>query len=94
MNHDEIKSALAERGYTLAAACEVMGRSYIQFYNVTNRAAKSFYIANSIAVLIDKPVEKVFPDIPQYSDENRPNKSQKLIDDGKAKLKEAGLMSA
>ncbi|WP_178860761.1 helix-turn-helix domain-containing protein [Thiomicrorhabdus cannonii] len=94
MNHEEIKSALAERGYTLSAACEAMGRSYVQFYNVTNRSSKSFYIANSIAVLIDKPVEEVFPDIPQYADGNRPNKNQNMIDAGKAKLKEAGLLSA
>ncbi|WP_321276957.1 helix-turn-helix domain-containing protein [Thiomicrorhabdus indica] len=94
MKHEEIKSALAQRGYTLAAACETMDRSYVQFYNVTHRLAKSAYIAKAIAVLIDKTVEEVFPDVPQYHAHQQLPKDQKLIDSGKAKLIEAGLLSA
>lgn len=93
MTHDQIKAALAERGYSLAAASEAMSRSYLQLWNTTTRKGKSRYVANSVAVLLDKSVEEVFPDCPEYS-ETKVNRSQKAIDKGRAKLIEAGLLSA
>lgn len=93
MTHDDIKAALAEKGYSLSAASEAMGRSYLQLYNTTNRKTKSRYVARSLAVLLDMPIEEIFPDCPEYS-EKKVNKSQKAIDAGRAKLIEAGLMTA
>lgn len=94
MTHDEIKSALNNAGYSLAAACEVMKRSYVQFYNVTNRKSKSKYIANSIAALLGKSVEEVFPDVPQYADETVKDRDPQLIEDGRQKLIDAGLLKS
>ncbi|MGE4501946.1 MAG: helix-turn-helix domain-containing protein [Thiomicrospira sp.] len=96
MNHKEIKKALNDRGYSLAAACEAMGRSYVQFYNVTNRKQKSAYIAKAIAVLIELPVETVFPEMAGDDHQSKIYKSQQVIANGKAKIDaaiEAGLIS-
>lgn len=92
MDHQEIKAALAEKGFSLKAASQAMNRSYLQLYNTTKRKAKSKYVAQSIAVLLDTSVAEVFPDCPEYY-QNADDIMNKRISDGRAKLVKAGLMS-
>lgn len=91
MDHTEIKAALRSRGYSLAAACEAMNRSYVQFYNVTTRKAKSAYVAQAIALLLDLPIKEVFPEMDGNSTSLKIIKNASLIASAKAKLVEAGL---
>ena len=91
MDHNEIKTALRSRGYTLAAACEAMNRSYVQFYNVTTRKAKSAYVAQAIALLLELPVEDVFPEMDGTSTVVKITKNADLIALAREKLIEAGL---
>lgn len=93
MTHDQIKKALADKGYSLSAAANAMDRSYLQLYTTTTRKGKSRYVANALAILLDKPVSELFPDRPEYG-EAKVNTAQKAIDKGRAKLVDAGLMSA
>ena len=93
MTHEQIKAALVERGYSLSAAAQAMSRSYIQLYNTTTRKTRSRYVANAIAVLLDQPVASVFPDVPEYTNQ-RAKTDHKIVESGRAKLIEAGLMSA
>lgn len=93
MTHDQIKKALADKGLSLSAAAKAMDRSYLQLYTTTTRKAKSRYVANALAILLDIPVSKIFPDCPEYG-EQKINVNQKAVDAGRAKLIEAGLMTA
>lgn len=93
MTHDQIKQALADKGYSLAAAAKTMDRSYLQLYTTTTRKAKSRYVATALAILLDKPVLDVFPEYPEYG-EVKVNTAQEVIDKGREKLIDAGLMSA
>jgi len=63
MDHEAIKKALAEKGLTLTAAAKSMSRSYRTLLRITKREAKSIYVSNALAALIDKPVEDVFPEL-------------------------------
>lgn len=93
MTHDEIKSALLDKGYTLIAAANAMKRKRLSLYLVTTRKSKSFYVANAIAVLLDKDVGDIFPESPEYA-EKKGHKSDVAEQKGRAKLIEAGLLSA
>ena len=93
MTHEDIKKALSGQGLSLAAAARAMKRSYLHLYNITTRKAKSRYVANSLAVLLDLPVAEVFPDIPEYSKPKNMT-SEKAIVKGQRKLIESGLLSA
>lgn len=92
MEHQNIKAALAVKGYSLKAAAQAMDRSYLQLYNTTKRKAKSKYVAKAISILLDKEVAEVFPDCPEYY-ENLTEKQNQKIHDGREKLIKAGLIT-
>ncbi|WP_418608869.1 helix-turn-helix domain-containing protein [Pseudoalteromonas sp. US3C1013] len=66
MNHEEIKAAIYEKGYTLAMIAECINKHPSHISSIIHRRNTSSVIAKAIAKVIDKPVEQVFPDVPAY----------------------------
>lgn len=66
MNKNQIKKELAIQGYDLSLVAEALNKSPSLISKVVARQAKSKGVAEAIAKIIGKNVEKVFPDVPEY----------------------------
>lgn len=66
MDHNEIKAAIYEKGYTLAMVAECINKRPSHVSSIIHRRNTSSVIANAIAKVLDLPVEQVFPDVPAY----------------------------
>lgn len=66
MNHEEIKAAIYEKGFTLVMIAECINKHPSHISAVIHRRNTSSVIAKAIAKVIGKPVEQVFPDVPAY----------------------------
>jgi hypothetical protein len=93
MNYEEIKSALDERGYNVSAAAEVLGKSRTMLTLVAQRKETSRKVAVALAVLIDRPIEEVFPDVPAYHEDPKAERKRKVAE-GRKKLLAAGIHCA
>lgn len=91
MNHDEIKKALNDAGLSFSALAEATGRNPQNFSGVSRRKILSRPVALIISAALQKPIEKVFPDVPQYAAPTREQKSKEGIDKAKKLIKAAGL---
>lgn len=90
MNYKQIHQALKAKGLSWLVAGEVIGCTHQHVMNVCARRAESLRVARSIAVLIEKDIAVVFPDIPRYQSDVKTERQAK-IDQAKARLAEAGL---
>jgi hypothetical protein len=91
MTHEEISRALSEAGLSWRAAGAAIGRTGTMLIRVSQRDAVSRPVARALSVLIDLPVEEVFPDVPAYHGEDPSVCRKRRISDARAKLKKAGL---
>jgi hypothetical protein len=91
MTHEEITKALSEAGLSWRSAGAAIGRTGTMLSRVSQRDAVSRPVARALAVLIDRPVEEVFPDVPSYHGEDPKASRDRRISDARAKLKKAGL---
>lgn len=67
MTHEEIKKGLADNGLNFSALARASRRSYQLFSGVSSRKQTSLYAARIIAAALEKSVEEVFPDKPEYA---------------------------
>lgn len=91
MNHEQIRTALGNAGHTWGTAAESIGRSRGLLIRVSQRNAKSRYVARSLAAILGRQPEEVFPDEPSYHGESEKEARARLIAETKAKLKRAGV---
>ncbi|RUO21176.1 transcriptional regulator [Aliidiomarina iranensis] len=66
MDRNQIKKALAEKGYDFSMLAEVMERSPSLVSKVAARQARSRLIANAIAKILGMGIRDIFPDVPEY----------------------------
>lgn len=66
MDVDRIREQLKVRGYDFSQIARVLGVSPAYVSNVARRTRQSHPVAVAIATALDKPVDRVFPDIPMY----------------------------
>lgn len=90
MNYKQIHQALKNQGLSWIAAGEVIGCTHQHIMNVCSRRAESPRVAKSIAVLINKDVADVFPDVPRYQEDHKAER-QMILNNAKERLAEAGL---
>ena len=93
MTYEEIKQELDKQGYNISTAAEVLGKSRTMLTLVAKRKETSRKVAIALAVLIDRTIEEVFPDKPEYH-EDPLAKRQKKIAAGREKLAAAGINCA
>ena len=93
MNYNQIHEALKEKGLSWITAAEAIGCTHQHVMNVCSRRAESIRVAKSIAVLIDKNVAQVFPDVPRYQEDKKAARRARL-EQARAQLEEAGLVAA
>lgn len=91
MNHNEIKKALRDAGLSFTSLAAATGRNPQNFSAVSKRDVKSRPTAMIIAAALEKPIEDVFPDIPQYAEPSREQKAKESVDKAKQLIKAAGL---
>lgn len=91
MNHDEIKKALNDAGLSFTSLAEATGRNPQNFSAVSRRKVLSRPAAMIIAAALQKPIEQVFPDIPQYAQPSKTSQRKEGIDKAKQLIKAAGL---
>lgn len=90
MDRNQIQKELNALGYNLSIVAEAIEKSPSLVSKVIARKAKSRFVAEALCKILQKPIEEVFPDIPEYglptpvssSDkENRIKEIQKLLKD-------------
>lgn len=84
MQPDEIKQALAEKGYTIEVISSVLKRNRHTVSSVIRRKTTSRAIALAISKAIDKDIKDVFPDMTSYHASHQERFEQK-----KAQLRQA-----
>jgi lambda repressor-like predicted transcriptional regulator len=92
MTHADIEKALKERGYSWRSAAKVIGKSPTALIRVCKRDLDSVIIAKSISTLIDSDVKTVFQDKSEYHDSDTKTSREQLIEKGRQKLIDAGLV--
>lgn len=90
MNYEAIHQALKEKGYSWRVAGEAIGCTPQHLMNICARRTESQFVAQALAVLIDKSVVEVFPDIPRYQFNKKTMHDLKVLD-AKTRLEKAGL---
>ncbi|WP_462171111.1 helix-turn-helix domain-containing protein [Pseudoalteromonas xiamenensis] len=63
MKSDEIKQAVANKGYTLSMIAEALGLDLSSVSGVVCGHTKSKRVAEAVAKIIEKPVHEVFPEV-------------------------------
>lgn len=91
MTHEEITKALSEAGFSWRAAGKAVGRTGTMLIRVSQRDAVSRPVALALSMLINSPVEEVFPDVPDYHGEDPKVALERKIAEAREKLKKAGL---
>ena len=66
MGADGIQKQLRERGYNFSRIANVLDVSVAMVSYVASRQRHSLRVATAIATALDLPIEKVFPDVPEY----------------------------
>ena len=66
MDKNQIKKALAEKGYDFSIVAHAIERSPSLISKVVARQARSRIVAMALAKAIDKPIQEVFPDVEEY----------------------------
>jgi lambda repressor-like predicted transcriptional regulator len=76
MDTKQIKAALEAKDCSIPILAKAINKSYSAVYSVCQRKMDSSAIAVFIAKAIEKPVEEVFPDKPQYHPNYDPQAQQ------------------
>lgn len=66
MDKEEIKASLRKHGCSFMTIATVLGKHHLSIARVASRTTTSKPIATAIAKAVDRPIEKVFPDKPEY----------------------------
>jgi len=66
MNQTQINTALKSNGYSATLIAKAMNKTTASVTTVISRKSISKPIATAIATILQKPVEVVFDDVPQY----------------------------
>lgn len=90
MKHEQITAALNKAGHTWGTASEAIGKTKTTLISVSQRKTTSRPVARALSLLIEIPVEEVFPDKPDYHGKGKKKRSD-IVDSARAKLKKAGL---
>lgn len=66
MDAKRIRELLHAKGYNFTRIAKVVGMSDVYVAMVADRKRHSHLIAVAIATAIGRPINQVFPDVPQY----------------------------
>lgn len=71
MTHEEIKKGLREKNLSFSALAKASKKSPETFRGVSLGDITSAPVAKIIATALDKPIQEVFPDNPEYVEKTR-----------------------
>ncbi len=91
MDYTEIHNAVKAVGLTWATAARSIGCSPSNLMGVAKRRANSRPVAQRLALLIDKPLSEIFPDVPAYAEPAVTELRQASIEAARKRLIDAGL---
>ncbi len=66
MDVDRIREQLKARGYNFTQIANVVGFSSNYVSSVARRMRQNHRVAIAIATALEKPIDRVFPDVPMY----------------------------
>lgn len=90
MDYSEIHQAIKAKGFTWAMAAEAIGCTPNYLMTVCNGRRKSRRVALAVAFLLNKKVSDVFPDVPEYLENPKHDRAERVARVRK-KLEKAGL---
>ena len=94
MTHNEIKKALKKNGLNFTALATASDRSYQSLTQTSLRQSKSQPAAKIIAAGVGKPINEVFPDVPEYLEPSKEQGKEARIERAKELLEQAGIVAA
>ncbi|MEW8049282.1 MAG: helix-turn-helix domain-containing protein [Candidatus Thiodiazotropha sp.] len=80
MNGSQILQELKSYGITFTDIANALGVRASTVSLVANRKSDSKRIAKAFSIALNKPVEDIFPDRPQYYRHSDPKKRKQLLD--------------
>lgn len=80
MNGDQILQSLKAIGLNFTDIADALGVTPQHVGQVAHRKGYSLRIAKAFSIALNKPVEKIFPDCPQYHCHPDPKKRQQRLD--------------
>ncbi|MBV2125759.1 MAG: XRE family transcriptional regulator [Candidatus Thiodiazotropha sp. (ex Ctena orbiculata)] len=80
MNSDQILQQLNSHGLSFTDIAKALKVSTAAVSMVAHRKGCSLRIAKAFSIALNKPVEKIFPDCPQYHCHPDPKKRQQRLD--------------
>ncbi|MCU7842163.1 MAG: helix-turn-helix domain-containing protein [Candidatus Thiodiazotropha sp. (ex Troendleina suluensis)] len=80
MNGDQILHLLKAIGLNFTDIAQALGVTPQHVGQVAHRKGDSIRIAKALSIALNRPVEEVFPDRPQYHCHPDPAKRQQLLD--------------
>ncbi len=66
MDRDQIRMELGKLGYDFSMLAEAIDKSPSLISKVASRQAKSRFVAEAMVKILGKPMQEVFPDVPEY----------------------------
>tara|TARA_B110000211_G_scaffold54451_2_gene60381 strand:- start:1335 stop:1604 length:270 start_codon:yes stop_codon:yes gene_type:complete len=66
MDYETIKIELSNKGYSMSMIATALKCSPVNIHQVCKRANRSYRVANAIAVVLDKEIKDIFPDVESY----------------------------
>lgn len=94
MTHDEIKKALKDKDISFSALAKASGKRYQTLTACSMRNAISKPAAQIICAGIGKSLADVFPDVPQYLEPSREQRSKESVEKAREMLSKAGIEAA
>jgi hypothetical protein len=92
VNYHEIHQALKDIGLTWASAAEAIGCAPSNLMMVAKSPVqRSRNVARRLAVLLDRDVAEIFPNIPAYAEADPMEQRRAQVDAARQRLCEAGI---
>ena len=81
MDYETIKTELRNKGYSMSMIATALGCTPVNVHQVCQGANKSYRVAKAVSVVLEKPIEEIFPDTVSYHDVHSfANSRQERID--------------
>lgn len=90
MNYAAIHKALKDVGMTWVIAAEAIGCAPSNLMGVAGRRTQSRPVAKRLALLINRDISEIFPDVPAYSEPDPADQRRLAVEAARQRLADAG----
>lgn len=90
MDYSAIHKAIKDAGLTWATAAEAIGCAPSNLMGVAARRGNSRPVAKRLALLINRDITEIFPDVPAYSEPEPADQRRATVEAARKRLAEAG----